>query len=113
MQAQCTRNTVHLKELTSILFTNLKVGPTREGTVCDVNRGAIFEEKMCSLAPYTMSGYLIGMMPTYRTMVTEQTTRSVWLLCGGSTQITQQGESHAVPTQDSEAWRKLTTCPQS
>ena len=68
---------------------------------------------MCSLAPYTMSGYLIGMMPTYRTMVTEQTARTVWLLCGRSTQITQHGESHAVPTQDSDAWHKLKTCPQN
>ena len=85
------------------------------GAVLDVNRGAIFEEKMCSLAPYTTSGYLIGMMPTYRTTVTEQTARTVglWLLCGQSTRITQHGESHAVPTQDSDAWRKLKTCPKS
>ena len=33
-------------QLVSILFTNLKVGPSREGAVRDVNRGAIFEEKM-------------------------------------------------------------------
>ena len=24
-----------------MLFTNLKISPTREGTVCDVNRGAM------------------------------------------------------------------------
>ena len=81
-----------------ILFTNLKAGPSREGAVRDVNRGAIFEEKMCSLAPYTTSGYLIGMM--YRTTVTEQTARTVWLLCGRYTRITQHSDSHAVPTQD-------------
>ena len=32
---------------------------------------------MCSLAPCTTFGYLIGMMPTYRTTVTEQTARTV------------------------------------
>ena len=64
-----------LKKLVSLLF-NLKEGPTREGAVRDVNRGTIFEEKMCSLAPYTTSGYLIGMMPTYRTTGKEQTART-------------------------------------
>ena len=39
-----------LKKLVFILFTNLKIGPTREGAIRDVNRGAIFEEKMSSLA---------------------------------------------------------------
>ena len=29
-----------------MLLTNLKISPTREGAVRDVNRGAIFEEKM-------------------------------------------------------------------
>ena len=100
---------LRFKKLVSILLTNFKVGSTREGTVRDVNRGALFKEKICSLAPYTTSGYLIGMMPLYRTTITEQTARTVWLLCGRSTQITQQGESHAVPTQDSDAWRKLKT----
>ena len=96
-----------------MLFTDLKISLTQEGAVRDVNRGAIFEEKMCSLDPYTTSGYLIGMMLTYKTTVMEQTTRSVRLLCGRSTQITQHGESHTVPIQDSNAWRKLKTCPQS
>ena len=29
-----------------MLFTNLKISPTREGAAGDVNRGAIFEEKV-------------------------------------------------------------------
>ena len=32
------------QEMILILFTNLRVGPTRECAVYDVNRGAIFEE---------------------------------------------------------------------
>ena len=56
---------------------------------------------MCSLAPYTTSGYLIGMMPTRTELRSRSRLHAVRLFCGRFTRITLHGDSQAK------------TCPQS
>ena len=45
------------KQSVSMIFTHLKISPTPEGAVRDVNRGAIFEEKMLHSAEKDVRPY--------------------------------------------------------
>ena len=58
-----------------MLFTNLRVGPAKEGAVCDINRGAILEGVVWPL--------ILCLIPT----VHDADCTHLRLLCGRPTRI--------------------------